>query len=87
LGEPTYKIINITENDETMTVTYLCSNDPIQDSLYQCTFSNKLNQYNIKEHLQFCIKNENFLDIQGLYSQHLEQSIVNSLYQKVHNLS
>ncbi|MBM7659679.1 hypothetical protein JOC85_000446 [Bacillus mesophilus] len=85
--ERTYKILNSIEIDNTVTVTYLCSNDPIQESLYQCTFSNHSHQYDIKEHLQFCLKNEDFLDIQGLYSQHLEQSIVDTLYQEIHNLS
>lgn len=79
MTDSTFKIINKTQNEDTTTVVYLCPNDPVQESLFQCSYSQVENEFLVTEHLQYCIKSEDFLDIQGLYSKDLQQNIITSL--------
>ncbi|WP_456275796.1 hypothetical protein [Bacillus sp. AK128] len=79
MGDSPYKIIDKTENENATTIVYLCENDPVEHSLFQCSFINKEDYYEVKEHLHFCLKTEDFLDIKGLYSNDLEQSIIAKL--------
>jgi hypothetical protein len=78
-----YKIVKVTEEDNVLIVTYLCNRDPIPYSLYQCSFVVDGDQYVIQEILQYCLITENFLDIRGLYSAHLEQSIAQTLCEQI----
>jgi hypothetical protein len=81
----TYKIMNVIENNNIFTITYICNNDPIPYSLFQCSFAVEENHYSVYELLHFCMKAEDFLDIHGLYSSEFEQMIMSSLHQQIPN--
>ncbi|WP_246938506.1 hypothetical protein [Bacillus pinisoli] len=80
MTDSTFKIVTKNEETNSTTIVYLCQNDPLQDSLFQCSFSKDNNDYVVTEHLQYCMKSENFLDIQGLYSNELQQEIITALH-------
>ncbi|MBM6618140.1 hypothetical protein [Bacillus suaedaesalsae] len=80
-----YKIVNVEEDGNTVTITYMSNDDPIPYSLFQCTFKNDEDQVVINELLHYCMKTENFLDIKGLYSSSFEQSLVQSLQEEIVN--
>jgi hypothetical protein len=79
-----FKIVNVSENNKLITITYITTDDPIPYSLFQCSFSIEDHRYSVREFLQYCIKEEDFLDIHGLYSSDFEQGMVDSLYQQIH---
>lgn len=83
MDDQVYQIVSFIENDLVLTVNYLCTSDPIQYSLFRCSFSLEENHYSIFEILQYCIKLEEFLDIRGLYSLDLEQSIAQKLCEQL----
>jgi hypothetical protein len=78
-----YKIVNIIEDNNVLTITYICNNDPIPYSLFQCSFGIEDDHYFVYELLHYCMKTEDFLDIHGLYSSQFEQSIMSSLHQQI----
>lgn len=80
-----YKIMNVEENESTITITYMSNYDPIPYSLFQCTYEKDDNHYIVNQLLHYCIKSEDFLDIKGLYSSSFEQSLVHSLQQELTN--
>ncbi|MFZ3589592.1 hypothetical protein ACOI1C_09975 [Bacillus sp. DJP31] len=83
MNSPLYQIVNVIENDNVVTVNYLCKNDPIPYSLFQCSFETDGTNYSIQEILQYCLKSEDYLDIRGLYSSDLEQSIAENLSNQI----
>jgi hypothetical protein len=79
MQDSTYKIIKVTEENNVVTITYLCNREPLPHSLFQCSFAVDENQYVIYEILQYSLISEDFLDIRGLYSTQLEQAIAQTL--------
>jgi hypothetical protein len=85
MHDTTYKIVNVLEKENVITITYICNNDPIPYNLFQCSFSIEDNQYSIHELLHYCMRTEDFHDISGLYSSEFEQKIVGSLHHQILN--
>jgi hypothetical protein len=78
------QIVSFIENGNCITVTYLNRNEPLIHSLYRCTFQQaEDHSYELSELLHYCLESEEFLDIRGLYSTTLEQSIMSSLESQI----
>ncbi|MFD1735492.1 hypothetical protein ACFSCX_02845 [Bacillus salitolerans] len=79
--ETNLRIVQLQEHNNSFTVTYFNQDEPLLESLFQCTFQRQSSlEYTIQELLQYCIQTEEFLDIKGLYSTSLEQITAKSLY-------
>ncbi|KAA0546638.1 hypothetical protein FZW96_15490 [Bacillus sp. BGMRC 2118] len=83
--EKPYKLVNVEENNNAVTITYMNTSDPIPYSLYQCTYKKDEDWFMIDEWLHYCMKSEDFLDIKGLYSSNFEQSLLQSLQEEIIN--